>query len=270
MADKLTPKDLQQMKAEGKKIAAAVVYDATMTEICEAAGVDLLSIGDSVGRTYLGQDEPDDYTVEEMMVFARAVARTAKRAVVSVDMPTLTCKHGPKEVGAAARRLKEEARVDLTKVDIRTQEEELFEDVQAVLEAGLGAYPQIGFPTFGGATGIRSDPASRDHVLKWAKKLEEAGASIIDLTNVTPELYTDVVKSVRIPVIGGQTGPEADGRIYVMASVIGYRADGYDKPQAPATTAKLVYDIAKKGFGNIHAGSWKSGAATDIAAGAPH
>ena len=86
MADKLTPKDLQQMKAEGKKIAAAVVYDATMTEICEAAGVDLLSIGDSVGRTYLGQDEPDDYTVEEMMVFARAVGRTAKRAVVSVDM----------------------------------------------------------------------------------------------------------------------------------------------------------------------------------------
>src|SRR6266545_4566808 len=230
VAEKLTPKDLQQMKAQGKKIAAAVVYDATMTEICERAGVDLPSVGDSVGRTYLGQDEPDDYTVEEMMAFARAVGRTARRAVVSVDMPTLTCKHGPKEVGEASRRLKNEARVDMTKVDIRTQEEELFDDVKAVLDAGLGAYPQIGFPTFGGSTGIRSDPASREHVLKWAKKLEEAGASIIDLTNVTPEIYTDVVKSVRIPVIGGQTGPEADGRIYVMGSVTGYRAEDYEKP----------------------------------------
>src|SRR6266511_3463406 len=203
-----------------------------------------------------------------MMVFGRAVGRTAKRAVVSVDMPTLTCKHGPKEVGEASRRLKTEAHVDMTKVDIRTQEEELFDDVKAVLDAGLGAYPQIGFPTFGGSTGIRSDPASREHVLKWAKKLEEAGASIIDLTNVTPEIYTEVVKSVRIPVIGGQTGPEADGRIYVMGSVTGYRADGYDKPDAPATMAKLAYDIAKKGFANIHAGQWKSGSATDIAAGA--
>ena len=267
MADKMTPKDLQQMKADGKKIAAAVVYDATMTMICERAGVDLLSVGDSVGRTYLGQDEPDDYTVEEMMVFARAVGRTAERAVVSVDMPTLTCKHGPKEVMEAARRLKEEARVDLTKVDIRMQEEELFEDVQAVLEAGLGVYPQIGFATFGGQAGVRSDSASHDHVLKWASKVEEAGASLIDLTNVTSEIYTDVVKSVRIPVIGGQTGPEADGRIYVMASVTGYRAEGFDKSDAPLTMAKLAYDVAKKGFGNIHAGTWKSGSATDIA---PH
>lgn len=265
MADKLTPKDLQQMKANGKKIAAAVVYDATMTEICEKAGVDLLSVGDSLGRTYLGQDEPDDYLVEEMMVFARAVARTAKRAVVSVDMPTLTCKHGAKEVFAAAKRLKEEAHVDLTKVDIRTQEEELFEDVQAVLEAGLGVYPQIGFATFGGQAGIRSDPASRDHVLKWAKKVEEAGASLIDMTNVTPEIYAEVVKSVRIPVIGGQTGPEADGRIYVMGSVTGYRAQDFDQANAPLTAAKLAYDIAQRGFANIHAGKWKSGSATDIA-----
>src|SRR5438093_9227316 len=267
MPEKLTPKDLQQMKAQGKKIAAAVVYDATMTTICERAGVDLLSVGDSLGRAYLGQDEPDDYLVEEMMVFARAVGRSAQRAVVSVDMPTLTCKHGPTEVGKAAKRLKDEAHVDLTKVDIRTQEEELFEDVQAVLAAGLGVYPQIGFPTFGGSTGIRSDSAARDHVLKWARKIEEAGASIIDLTNVTSEIYTDVVKSVKIPVIGGQTGPEADGRIYVIASVTGYRVDGFDSPDDRTSAAKLAYDIAKKGFANIHAGSWKSGAATDIAAG---
>ena len=106
----MTAADLQQMKADGKKIAAAVVYEFQMTKICERAGVDLLSVGDSLGRNVLGHDHVDECTVDDMIPFARAVVRARDRAVVSVDLPTTPSRGGPKEVGAAARRFKQEAR----------------------------------------------------------------------------------------------------------------------------------------------------------------
>src|SRR3954471_23848469 len=73
LADRLTVADLQEMKRQGKKIAAAVVYEYQMTRICEKAGVDLLSVGDSLGRNVLGHDHVDECTVDDMIPFARAV-----------------------------------------------------------------------------------------------------------------------------------------------------------------------------------------------------
>ncbi|HEY3116005.1 MAG TPA: 3-methyl-2-oxobutanoate hydroxymethyltransferase, partial [Chloroflexota bacterium] len=135
---RLTVGDLQQMKRDHKKIAAAVVYDFQMARICERAGAELLSVGDSLGRYLLGQDTPDDTTVEDMLPFARAVARGAEKAVVSIDMPRQPCFDGPKAVEAASKLFKE-AGADMVKVDIRRHEEELIDDVRAVIEAGLAS-----------------------------------------------------------------------------------------------------------------------------------
>jgi 3-methyl-2-oxobutanoate hydroxymethyltransferase len=250
-----TVSDLQQMKRAGKKIAAAVVYEFQMAKICDRAGADLLSVGDSLGRAFLGHESADDFRIDEMIPFARAVTRAAERAVVSVDMPTATCKGGPREVGKAARLLRAEVGADMTKVDIRQQEEELFDDVRAVVETGLAVYPQIGFPAGAASTGLHGDPADRAHILKWAHALEDAGASMIDLTSVTPELYAQVCKELRIPVIGGQTGPEADGRIYVSYSLVGYQAAALELTGQPSA-ARFIYDIAKKAIDGVHAGKW--------------
>ncbi len=250
---KLTVADLQQMKRDGKKIAAGVVYEAQMARIFERAGVDLLSVGDSVGRLFLAQDDVDDFQIDEMLVFGKAVGRVAKRAVVSVDMPTATCKSGPKAVEEAARRIKQEARAEMTKVDIREMEEQLFDDVLAVVEAELAVYPQIGFPAQGER---RGSSAHHDHVMKWAHAVQDAGAALVDLTNVSHEIYADVAKSLRIPVIGGQTGPEADGRIYVSYALVGYRAETLDGPNGQPTAAGVIFDIAKQAIENVHAGEW--------------
>jgi 3-methyl-2-oxobutanoate hydroxymethyltransferase len=251
---RLAVADLQQMKRDGKKIAAAVVYEFQMAKICDRAGADLLSVGDSLGRVFLGQENVDDFRIDEMIPFARAVTRAATRAVVSVDMPTATCKAGPKEVARAARRIKEEVGADMTKVDIREQEEELFDDVRAVIETGLAVYPQVGFPVGAASTGLHGTPADRDHVLKWAHALQDAGAALLDLTSVTAAIYAEVCRSLRIPVIGGQTGPEADGRIYVSYSLVGYQAAALDRSGASA--ARFIYDIAKKAIDGVHAGKW--------------
>lgn len=254
---KLTIKDLQQMKRDGKKIAVAVVYEYQMAKICERAGADLLSVGDSLGRVFLGLQHTDDFTIDDMIPFAKAVSRAAERAVVNVDMPTATCNAGPKAVAAAAQRIKNEVGADITKVDIRQQEDALFDDVLAVLETGLPVYPQIGFPAGAGAT-IHGSTADRDHILKWAQKLEKAGAVALDLTSVTTEIYAEVCKSVKIPVLGGQTGPEADGRIYVSYSHVGYQAQTIDRSGAPST-AKLIFDQMKSAIDAVHAGNWKAG-----------
>ena len=254
---RLTAADLQQMKRDGKKIVAAVVYEAQMAQICERAGVDLLSVGDSLGRTFLAYPNPDDLTIDDMIPFAKAVVRVAERAVVSVDMPPATCRGGPTEIAKAARRIKDEAGADLTKVDIRGREESAFEDIRAVVETGLGAYPHIGWPGLGspGTTGRHGSPEDHDNVMKWCHAVQEAGASIIDLASVTEEIYIDVCKSLRIPVIGGATGPEADGHVYVSYGQVGYSAEAIDRTDRPSVS-KVMHDILKKLFDDVHAGVW--------------
>lgn len=254
---KLTIKDLQQMKRDGRKIAIAVVYEYQMAKICERAGADLLSVGDSLGRVFLGLPHTDDFTIDDMIPFAKAVNRAAERAVVNIDMPTATCNAGPKAVAIAAMRIKNEVGADMTKVDIRQQEEALYDDVLAVIETGLPVYPQIGFPAGAGST-IHGSKADHEHILKWARKLEDAGAAALDLTSVTPEIYADVCKSVMIPVLGGQTGPEADGRIYVSYSLVGYQAATLDRPGAPST-ARFIFDQMKAAIDSVHSGRWQAG-----------
>lgn len=258
---RLTVADLHQMKRDHKKIAAAVVYDYQMAKICEKAGAEVLSVGDSLGRNVLGQATPDDTTVEDMLPFARAVARAAERAIVSIDMPRQPCFDGPKAVEAATKLFKE-AGADMVKVDIRRHEEELIDDVRAVIDAGLASYPQIGFPTFEGeASGRHGSPEEHEYILKWAHAVQDAGAAMIDLSQTSAEIYADVCKSLRIPVMNGPAVPEADGKILVIFNAGGYPANTIDRTDPPSAS-KVVYDIAKATIDNIHVGKWVSREAT--------
>lgn len=241
------------MKNNGEKIAAGVCYDVQMTKIWERAGVDLLSVGDSVSRIFLGMDDDSEFSLDAMLLFGKAVTRVAERAVVNIDMPTVTCNAGPKAVEEAAKRIKFETLADMTKVDIRTQEEELFDDVLAVIGTGFPVYPQIGFDVWEPAHGSAKD---FDHVMKWCNAVQDAGAVMIDLTNVSHEIYAEVSTSIKIPVIGGQSGPEADGRIYVSYLLAGYRADSIDKTDGSPNAAKYIYEIALDAVSKIHSGAW--------------
>jgi len=255
VADKLTIQSLHEMKRQHQRICATVVYEAQMAQIMDRAGADLLSVGDSLSRTYLAIKSEDEFTVDQMMIFCRAVARSTKHAVVNCDMPGYEVSAGPKAAAEAARKLAGVG-AEMVKVDIREDMEALFPVVQAVIDSkAVPVYPQIGFVQYWERHG---GPDVVKLITEKAKQLEDAGAIMIDLTAVSAEVYEAASKAVRIPVIGGQAGPEADGRIYVAYPLVGYQAALLDKDGGAGTAAKIMFDKGKEAIDNVHAGTFES------------
>jgi ketopantoate hydroxymethyltransferase len=161
------------------------------------------------------------------------MTRIFERAVVSVDVPIGICSRGPDEVHQAAVRIKQAAGPDMVKLILPAGEEGLVEQVHAVREAGLAAYCRVRYPGARGPDHITASPQAHDHVLRWAQAVQDAGASLIDLYQGPDEIYGEVARAVRIPVIGGQWATRAaDGKIFVYPNLVGYRGDAIDpKPE---------------------------------------
>src|SRR6478609_5647621 len=117
MPDKVTVAALQQMKRNGQKIAGVVAWDTPMAKIADKAGVDLVSIGDSVGVNLWGHDDPLQVTMDEMLIVCKAVRRGVTRALVSCDLPYGPAQESPAAALAAATRLIKEGGADMIKVD---------------------------------------------------------------------------------------------------------------------------------------------------------
>ena len=244
---RLTVADLQQMKGEGRKIAEVLVFDTTMTRIFERAGAEVLLVGDSYTGYLLG-GKADDASVDGMILFARAVAGAAERALVTVDLPGPVCEAGSDEVLKTTRRFKQETGADLAKIDIPSGDDRLIDELRAVLEGGLAADVRVRFrPERARSQGIA---AEHDQVMKLAHAAEDAGASIIELYEATPELYRDAATSLRIPVLGGRwVTQDADGKIFIYPNLVGYRPDAIDRTDGPSA-ARFVSEV--------HAGKWEA------------
>src|SRR2546422_10788150 len=131
---------LQQMKREGKKIVAVVAWDFQIAQIADRAGVDVVSVGDSVGVNLWGHTSPLEITLEEMIVVCKAVRRGTKRAIVSCDFP------GPlpgaiESAVQAVVRLVKEGGADMVKIDGAA---DVPAAVSSIPRAGLAVLGQVG------------------------------------------------------------------------------------------------------------------------------
>src|SRR5258706_13024515 len=117
METKVTISALQQMSRDGKKIVGVVAWDFPMARIADRAGVDLISVGDSVGVNLWGHANPLEVTMDEMLVVCKAVRRGTKRALVSCDFPFGPLQEGVDSAVRAAIRLVKEAGADIVKLD---------------------------------------------------------------------------------------------------------------------------------------------------------
>ena len=252
MSATVTIPALQQMKREGRKIVGVVVWDFQMARIVDRAGVDIVSVGDTVGINLWGQPNPLEVTMDEMVIVCKAVRRGVKRALLSVDFPFGPLQQGTDAALAAAIRLVKEAGADMVKLDGAAD----FPDaVRAIARAGIPVFAQFGitpqtalqmgidYPTLL-KTGAQFAPAATAGLVEQARRLEDAGAALLDFTHSGPVAGPAVVSAVALPVIGGLGGgPWLDGRMRMAHAAIGYAATQLDAPtETYANVARIALD----------------------------
>ena len=252
MAEKVNLPALQAMKRGARKIVGVVAWDTQIAKIADRAGVDLVSVGDSVGMNLWGRTDPEDMTLEEMILVGRAVRIGVKRALLSVDFPYGVLQQGTQAALAAAKRVMAETGADMVKLD----EAANFPDaVRAIAHAGIPVFAQMGITQgnaakygidhakmLGGAIQVPEEMAGR--LVDEAKLLEESGASLIDFTSSGIIAGPRVTQAVSIPVLGGLGGgPWLDGRMRMAHAAIGYGANFLEsKTETYANVAKVTLD----------------------------
>ena len=252
MDAQMTIPALVQMKREGKKSIGVVAWDYQIARIADRAGVDFVSVGDSVGVNLWGHANPLEVTLDEMLVCCKAVRRGVERALVSCDIPFGPVQQGVDSALAAAIRLVKEAGADMVKVDAASE----FPDVvRALTRAGIPVFAQFGLTPqtaikYGipysaqSSAGAQATAEAAARLVEEAKLLEDAGAALLDFTNSGPVAGAAVVKAVKIPVIGGfGGGPWLDGRVRLAHTAIGYAEKWLDaKTETYVNTAKAALE----------------------------
>jgi 3-methyl-2-oxobutanoate hydroxymethyltransferase len=255
---------LQQMKRDGRKIVGVVAWDYQIARIADRAGVDFVSVGDSIGVNLYGHANPLEVTMEEMLVVCKAVRRGVQRALVSCDFPFGPLQEGTDSAVRAAIRLVKEAGADMIKLDGAAD----FPDaVRALVRAGIPVFAQFGLTPqtalqYGVPYGAQASasaqapPQMTAKLVAAAKLLEDAGASLLDFTNSGPVAGAAVVQAVAIPVIGGfGGGPWLDGRVRLAHTAIGYGEKWIDsETQTYANVAKISLDAFTALIGDVRAG----------------
>ena len=236
---KVTIAALQEMKRNGRKIVGVVAYDYQIAQIVDRAGVDIVSVGDSVGVNFWGHGSESEVTLDQMVLVCQAVRRGVARALVSCDIPFGPLHEGTDATVRAAIRLVAEGGADLVKVDAGSSSAGA---VRAITRAGIPVWAQFG---------TESAAPIVDRLVREAKQLEEAGASLLDFRYSGPVAGPDVVRAVGIPVIGGLGGgPWLDGRVRAVVAAIGYLAAAMDDATDRYANVAQTALTAIKAFGD--------------------
>ena len=263
---------LQQMKREGRKIVGVVVWDYQMAQIVDRVGVDIVSVGDSVGVNLWGRASPLEVTLSEMLLVCRAVRRGVKRALLSCDFPFGALQEGTDSAVQAAVLLTKDGGADMVKLDGAA---DFPEAVRAIVREGIPVFAQFGITpqtaaqrnglpnAVPPAAGAETSAEMTAKLVDEAKRLEDAGASLLDFTNSGPVAGAAVAAAISIPVLGGLGGgPWLDGRIRMAHAAIGYAASNLDS-QADnyANVATLAFDAISAYADDVRAARQIKGAA---------
>lgn len=222
-ARKVTTHRLIQMKREGKKIAMLTSYDYTTAQIVDAAGMDVILVGDSASNVMAGNVTTLPITLDQMIYHAKAVVRAVKRALVVCDMPFGTYQANPTESVTNAIRIMKESHCDALKLEGGV---EIMDSVRRILDAGipicghLGLTPQS-INKFGTYTVRAREEAEAEKLVSDAHALADAGCFAIVLEKIPAKLAQRVAEEVDIPIIGIGAGHNVDGQVLVVADMLG-------------------------------------------------
>jgi 3-methyl-2-oxobutanoate hydroxymethyltransferase len=202
-------------------------YDFSMARILDAAGIDVILVGDSASNVMAGNETTLPITLDHMIYHATSVIRAVSRALVVVDIPFGSYQANSEEALKSAIRIMKEAGAHAVKMEGGL---EIKESVERVLSAGipimghLGLTPQSIYK-FGTYTVRARDEVEAGKLVEDAQLLEELGCFAIVLEKIPADLAAQVQEMVNIPVIGIGAGPHVDGQVLVMHDMLGINKD---------------------------------------------
>lgn len=214
---------LTEMKQRGEKIAMLTSYDYSMAKIVDAAGVDVILVGDSAANVMAGYETTLPITLDMMIYHARSVVRAVNRALVVVDLPFGTYQGNSKVALDSAIRIMKETEADAVKME---GGEEILESVQRILSAGIPVMGHLGLTPqsihkFGTYAVRAREEAEAEKLLHDAHLLSEAGCFGIVLEKIPAALAARVTREIPTPTIGIGAGPGCDGQVLVIHDMLG-------------------------------------------------
>ncbi|GAA4410830.1 3-methyl-2-oxobutanoate hydroxymethyltransferase [Nibrella viscosa] len=220
---RVTTHVIQELKNKGEKISALTAYDYSMARVVDAAGVELILVGDSASNVMAGHETTLPITLDQMIYHASAVVRAVKRALVVVDLPFGSYQGNSSEALRSAIRIMKEAGAHAVKLEGGL---EVRESVLRILSAGvpvmghLGLTPQSIYK-FGTYAVRAKEETEAQKLLDDAQMLQDIGCFSIVLEKIPAALTKQVSETLTIPTIGIGAGPYADGQILVIHDLLG-------------------------------------------------
>jgi 3-methyl-2-oxobutanoate hydroxymethyltransferase len=220
---RVTTHILQEMKNSGEKISMLTGYDYSMARIIDAAGIDVILVGDSASNVMAGHETTLPITLEQMIYHASSVVRAVERALVVVDMPFGSYQGNSKEALSNAIRIMKESGGHAVKLEGGL---EIIESIQRILTAGIPVMGHLGLTPqsiykFGTYVVRAKEEAEATRLIEDAKALEAAGCFAIVLEKIPAKLAEKVAKTVSIPIIGIGAGNGVDGQVLVVHDMLG-------------------------------------------------
>jgi 3-methyl-2-oxobutanoate hydroxymethyltransferase len=224
---RITPEQIQQMKARGERIPMLTAYDYPMARILDEAGVPMLLVGDTLGMVVLGNDSTLPVTVDDIIRHTQAVVRGAKNALVIADLPFGSFQVSPEETMRQAIRIMKEAGPQAVKLEGGVR---VAASVRALVEAGIPVMGHVGMTpqsvnVFGGFKVQGRTEAAARALLDDVRALEEAGVFAIVLELTPAPLSKLITERTSVPTIGIGAGVDCDGEVQVLYDILGLFPD---------------------------------------------
>ncbi len=202
----------------GEKITSVTAYDYSTAKLVDAAGVDVILVGDSLGMVMLGYPDTTRVTLAEMLHHVKAVSRARPRALLVADLPFLSFGVSVRDTLRNAGRFIREAGAEAVKLEggVRVREEiRALVDCQIPVMGHVGLTPQS-VHSFGGFKVQGKTQDAADQILRDAVAVQEGGAFSLVLEGIPAELAERITHEVDIPTIGIGAGPHCDGQVLVI------------------------------------------------------
>ena len=212
---------LRQMKVDGEPIACLTAYDASYGALIDAARMDVVLVGDSLGMVIQGHDTTVPVTVDDIIYHSRAVARGLRHAFLMADMPFMSYTSNEQALDNAVR-LMQEGGAMMIKLEGGENQVEIVEHLarhDIPVCAHLGLKPQS-VHKIGGFKVQGREPDKAREMVDAAKRLQDAGADIVLLECVPNEVGEAATNELDAPVIGIGAGPHVDGQILVLYDIL--------------------------------------------------